>query len=88
VDAYIESATATGNPTVQRGGRDLARFRSSGHGSSNATATPQNVRNTTPDGRTFYGKGPDRPVSARDIKELYKAQNGIGTNGIRKRSGK
>ena len=81
-------AEAGGNPTVQRGGQDLVRLRSSGHGSSGATATPQNVRNVTPDGRAFTGKGPDRPVSNRDVRELHKAREGQSTSEIRTRRGK
>ena len=86
VDNAIQQAG--GNPTIQRGGQDLFRLRSSGHGSTSATATPQNIRNITPDGRVFTGKGPDTPVGPREIRELYKAQTGQGTSIIRTRSGK
>lgn len=34
-----------------------------------AIATPQNVRRETPDGRVFTGKGPNRAVTPRDIRE-------------------
>ncbi len=85
VDAAVHKMG--GNPTVQRGGQDLFRLRSRGHGSNRATATPQNVRNISPEGRVFFGKGPDRSVTQRDIRELYKAQTGIGTSRIRTRSG-
>jgi hypothetical protein len=84
----VDAATQTGNPTVQRGGQDLFRLRSSGHGRSEATATPQNVRNITQDGRVYQGMGPDRPVTNRDLRELYKSQTGYGTNSIRTRSGR
>ena len=86
VDTAVQQAG--GNPTVQRGGRDLVRLRSQGHGQAVATATPQNVRNVTPDGRAFAGKGPDRTVTPRDIRELYKAQTGQGTSALRTRSGR
>jgi RHS repeat-associated protein len=86
VDAAVQQAG--GNPTVQRGGQDLFRLRSDGHGSTGATATPQNVRNVTPDGRVFVGKGPDAPVSPQQISELYKAQTGNGTSIIRTRVGR
>ena len=86
VDTAVQQAG--GNPTVQRGGQDLFRLRSQGHGSTGATATPQNVRNVTPDGRVFTGKGPDAPVTPRDIRELYKAQTEQGTSTLRTRSGR
>lgn len=62
-----------GNPTVTRGGQDLVRLRGSGHGKSGSTATPQNVTRTNPAGQKFTGKGPDRAVSNKDMKELHKA---------------
>ncbi|MCP1674019.1 RHS repeat-associated protein [Natronocella acetinitrilica] len=86
MQGQVDAATQAGNPTVQRGGRDLFRLRSSGHGYSGATATPQNIRRVTPGGRVFAGKGADRPVTRRDIRELYKAQTGQGTSTLRTRS--
>ncbi|PWK53842.1 RHS repeat-associated core domain-containing protein [Pleionea mediterranea] len=88
IQGQVDAATQAGNPTVQRGGQDLFRLRSSGHGQAGATATPQNVRNVTPDGRVFTGKGPDRAVTPRDIRELYKAQTEQGTSTVRTRSGR
>lgn len=88
IQGQVDAVTQAGNPTVQRGGQDLFRLRSSGHGQAGATATPQNVRNVTPDGRVFTGKGPDRAVTPRDIRELYKAQTGQGTSTVRTRSGR
>ncbi len=88
IQGQVDAATKGGNPTIQRGGQDLVRLRSSGHGQAGATATPQNVRNVTPDGRVFTGKGADRAVTPRDIRELHKAQTGQGTSTIRTRSGR
>ncbi|VAW62716.1 hypothetical protein MNBD_GAMMA08-1242, partial [hydrothermal vent metagenome] len=88
IQGQVDAATQAGNPTVQRGGQDLFRLRSSGHGQTGATATPQNVRNVSPDGNAFTGKGPDRNVTPRDIRELHKAQTGQGTSTIRTRSGR
>ncbi len=87
IQGQVDAATQAGNPTVQRGRRDLFRLRSSGHGQGGATATPQNVRNVVPDG-VHMGNGPDRAVTRRDIRELYKAQTGHGTSSIRTRSGR
>ena len=78
---------AGGNPTVQRGGQDLVRMRSSGHGSGGATSTPQNIRNVSPDGTVRMGRGPDRATSNRDMRELYKARDGQGTSQVRTRNG-
>ncbi len=86
VDNAVE--TAGGNVTVKRGGQDLVRVRSSGHGSSSATSTPQNVRNVAPSGKVFNQPGSDRSTSNRDMKELYKARTGQGTNEARTRGGK
>ena len=86
VDRAVEQAG--GNPTVQRGGQDLFRIRSSGHGSPTATATPQNIRRVTRDGRVFMGKGDDVPAGPREIRELYKAQTGHGTSRVRTRAGR
>lgn len=86
VDAAVEQAG--GNPTIQRGGQDLFRLRSNGHGSTGATATPQNIRNVAPNGRSFLQKGDDIPVGPREIRELYKAQTNQGTSKIRTKSGK
>ena len=83
IQGYVDAATKNGNPTVQRNGVDLFRLRSSGHGQAEATATPQNVRHVAPDGKVYPGKGDDRPVTHRDIRELYKAQTGQGTNTLR-----
>ena len=88
IQGQVDAATQAGNPTVQRGGQDLFRLRSSEHGQGGATATPQNVRNVTPDGKVFIGRGSDRAVTPRDIRELYKAQTGQGTSSIRTRSGR
>tara|TARA_A100001015_G_scaffold319638_1_gene443166 strand:+ start:983 stop:1570 length:588 start_codon:yes stop_codon:yes gene_type:complete len=89
IQGQVELATEKGNPTIVRGGRDLFRLRSSGHGSSSATTTPQNVMNITPDGGVFYVKAKKhRPVNVRDIKELYMAQTGHGISKIRTKSGK
>jgi len=87
VQGQVDAATQAGNPTIQRNGQDLFRLRSSGHGQTGATATPQNVRNVTPDGRVFTGKGADRAVTDEDIIELYKAQTKQGTSTTRTRSG-
>ncbi len=88
IQGQVDAATRAGNPTVQRGGQDLFRLRPSGHGQAGATVTPQNVRNVTPDGRVFTGKGPDSAVTPRDIRELYKGQTEYGTSSIRTRSGR
>lgn len=88
MQGQVDAATQAGNPTVQRNGQDLFRLRSSGHGQTGATATPQNVRNEAPDGRVFYGKGDDVAVGSREIRELYKAQTGQGTSSLRTRSGR
>ncbi|WP_339782505.1 RHS repeat-associated core domain-containing protein [uncultured Marinobacter sp.] len=88
IQGQVDAATQAGNPTVQRGGQDLFRLRSSGHGKTGATATPQNVRNVTPNGRVFTGKGADRAVTPRNIRELHKAQTGQGTSTLRSRSGR
>ncbi|WP_111641631.1 RHS repeat domain-containing protein [Marinimicrobium alkaliphilum] len=88
IQGQVDAATQAGNPTVQRGGQDLVRLRSRGHGQTEATATPQNARHVTPEGRVFTGKGPDRAVTPRDIRELYKAQTGQGTSTTRTRSGR
>ena len=84
----INSATTSGNPTVQRNERDLVRLRSDGHGQTGATATPQNQRNVAPDGTVRFGRGPDRPVDQKDIRELHKAKTEQGTSTIRTRKGK
>jgi RHS repeat-associated protein len=88
IQGQVNNATKNGNPTVQHGGQYLFRLRSSGHGKTEATATPQNIRNVTPDGRVFTEKGPDRAVTPRDIRELYKAQTEQGSNSLRTRSGR
>ena len=88
IQGQVDAATQAGNPTIQRGGQDLVRLRSGGHGQAGATATPQNVRNVAPNGRVFTGKGADRAVTPRDIRELHKAQTGQGTSTIRTRSGR
>lgn len=88
VQGQVENATGNGNPTVGRGGQDLVRFRSTGHGSNTATATPQNVRNVAPDGRVFTGKGPDRSPTNRDMKELHRASTAQTGTHIRTRSGR
>ncbi|WP_349257207.1 RHS repeat-associated core domain-containing protein [Vitreimonas sp.] len=87
VQGYVEStiAEAGGNPTVQRGGHDLFRLRASGHGSSSATATSQNVRRVAPDGTVRHQAGQDRPVSNRDIRETYRARDGQTGSRIRTR---
>ncbi len=85
VDAAVQQGG--GNPTIQRGGQDLFRLRKKGHGFSGVSATPQNVRNLTPEGEAIFGKGADRSVSSRDIRELYKAQTGQGSSKIRTKSG-
>ena len=77
-----------GNPTVTRNGRDIVRFRRDGHGSNSATVTPQNVRRVAPNGQVHPGRGNVRAVTRRDIKELYKALVGEGTNSVRTRSGR
>ncbi len=84
----INSATTSGNPTVQRNGEDLVRLRADGHGQTEATATPQNVRNVAPNGKVFIGSGSDRAVTPRDIRELHKAKTEYGTSAIRTRKGK
>ena len=90
IQGQVDAATRSGNPTVQRGNRDLFRLRSSGHGRSEATATPQNVFRTNPRTGERFGPqaGPDRAVTPRDIRELYKAQTGHGTSTIRTRGGR
>lgn len=88
IQGQVAAATKAGNPTIRRGGQDLFRLRSSGHGQVGASATPQNVRRQASNGRAFTGKGPDRPVNARDIRELFKAQIGHGTSTLRTRSGR
>ncbi|UPT63820.1 MAG: RHS repeat-associated core domain-containing protein [Hyphomonadaceae bacterium JAD_PAG50586_4] len=87
VQGYVESAVAEagGNPTVIRGNQPLFRLRASGHGSGTATATPQNVRRVAPDGTVRYGKGPDRAVTNRDIRETYRARTGQTGSRIRTR---
>ncbi|HWU79116.1 MAG TPA: RHS repeat-associated core domain-containing protein, partial [Caulobacter sp.] len=90
MQGQADRATAGGtrNPTVSRNGRELFRLRSNGHGKEHATATPQNQRNVNPrTGQVFRGKGPDRNFGKRDMKELYKAQDGQDGMGIRTRSG-
>ena len=37
IQGQVDAATQAGNPTVQRGGQDLFRLRSSGHGQAGAT---------------------------------------------------
>jgi RHS repeat-associated protein len=81
-------ARAAGNPTVTRGGQELFRLRSSGHGSTGPTVTPLNVRNVSPSGRAFFQRGPDRPLSQREMRELYKAEHAQGTSGARTRGGR
>ncbi|MBF5054866.1 YD repeat-containing protein [Alcanivorax sp. 521-1] len=90
IQGQVDAATNNGvrNPTVQRGGQDLFRMRSGGHGRSGASVTPQNVRNVAPNNRIYMGKGPDRTVGSKDIRELYKAQTGHGTNTFRTKSGR
>ena len=90
IQGQVDAATQAGNPTIQRGGQDLVRLRSSGHGQSGATATPQNVFRTNPKTGERFGPqaGPDRAVTPRDIRELHKAQTGQGTSTIRTRSGR
>ena len=87
IQGQIDAATAAGNPTVRRGNQELFRVRSNGHGSMEASTTPLNVRHVTPDGRVFYGKGPDTAVTPLHIRELYKSQTGHGTSTLRTRSG-
>lgn len=90
IQGQVDAATQAGNPTVQRGGQDLFRLRSGGHGQAGATATPQNVYRTNPRTGERFGpqSGPDRAVTDRDIGELYKAQTNHGTSSIRTRSGR
>lgn len=88
IQGQVDAATVAGNPTIQRGGQDLVRLRSDGHGQVVATATSQNIRRVAPDGRVFRGKGPDREVTPRDIRELYNAQTRQGTSDLRTRSGR
>ncbi len=88
IQGQVDATTQTGNSTIQRGGQDLVRLRSGGHGQAGATATPQNVRNVALNGRVFTGKGADRAVTSRDIRELYKAKTGQRTSTIRTRSGR
>lgn len=84
-DDLVESTG--GNPTIQRGGRDLFRVRASGHGKSGASVTPQNVRRVAPDGRVFPGqKGLDAPLGPREVREIHKATTGHGTSSIRTHS--
>lgn len=73
---------------MKRGSRDLFRLRSSGHGQPRATATPQNVRRVSPEGDVHVGRGPDRGITNRDMRELYKGQTGHGTSAVRTRSGR
>ncbi len=73
VDDFIQEAGG-GSPTVQRGGRDLFRVRSGGHGQPGTSVTPQNVRNVAPN-KVYYGKGDDVPTGTQHIKEIYKARD-------------
>ena len=84
----IVKKQAGGNPTVFRKKQDLARLRPDGHGQSGATATPLNVRNVDPEGNIHIGRGPDRPVTKRDIRELYKGLERHGNSRVRTRSGR
>jgi hypothetical protein len=77
IQRHVEKAVdkAGGNPTVVRNGRELSRFRTGRH-METANVTPQNVRNVDRLGQPHYGKGPDRLVTKKDMKELYKYQSG------------
>ena len=89
IQGQVDAATTSGNPTIVRNGQDLSRLRSSGHGQTGATATPQNVFRTNPNTGQRFGPqaGPDRAVTNRDIRELYKGQTGQGTSSVRTRGG-
>jgi RHS repeat-associated protein len=88
----VESARKQlgGNPTVQRGSptRDLVRLRSKGHGFPGASATPQNARNLSPDGKNWPGSGKNRAITKRDIRELHKGLTGHGTSTVRTLKGR
>ncbi|MEN3931817.1 hypothetical protein WJT86_12250, partial [Microvirga sp. W0021] len=90
IQGFVESVVETmgGNPTIGRNGQDLFRLRASGHGSSTATATPQNVMNVNPiTGQVFPSKGSDVLINNYHITETYKALNSYGNSYIRTLNG-
>jgi len=78
-----------GNPTVSRGGRDIGRYRTDGHGFDGPSVTPRNSRNVDPSGNVRWGNGQDRAPTNRDMRELGRnwSDPPIGSH-IRSRGGR